>query len=352
MAADTSTRARLRRLAELRPERGRVLSVFLNLDPSEFALAPARATEINSVMTDAARRVDDVEALGHDDKRALRDDLERIRQALQASDIAADGTQGVAVYACAPAGLFELVRLPHPIETRAAVDFRPVLEPLLRSDGDERWAVLLANRQTARIFAGTAESLEESDRITDDVHAQHDQGGWSQLRYQRSIEQDVLRHLAHAADTLFARFKRRPFDHLLVGAPQELAGDVEQRLHPYLKERLAGRLSVDVENAAAEDVQAAAAAASEQHVAALERAALDRLAAGIGRGERAAAGADAVHAALEQARVEILLLAGDFDGEGRDEAIELAVGQSAQVLIVRHHDDLVLHGGIGAVLRF
>ena len=246
MAANT--RGRLRRLAEVRPERGRVLSVFLNLDPSEFAVGPARATEIHSVLNDAARRVEQVEALDHDAKQALREDLERVRATLEASDIADGGTQGVAVYACSPAGLFEVIRLPHPIETRAVVEFRPVIEPLVGREASDRWAVLLANRQTARIFSGTAERLEETDRVTDDVHAQHDKGGWSQANYQRSVEQDMLRHLAKAADVLFEHFKREPFDHLLVGSPQELSGEIEQRLHPYVKERLAGRLSVDVEN--------------------------------------------------------------------------------------------------------
>ena len=54
MAANTITRGRLRRLAELRPQRGMVLSVFFNLDPSEFATPAARATEVNSVVTAAA----------------------------------------------------------------------------------------------------------------------------------------------------------------------------------------------------------------------------------------------------------------------------------------------------------
>jgi len=66
----------------------------------------------------------------------------------------------------------------------------------------------------------------------------------------------------------------------------------------------------------------------------------------------ASAGADAVMAALEQARVDILLLAEDFAGPERDAAIELAIGQSAEILVARHHEDLVLHGGVGAVLRF
>ena len=90
----------------------------------------------------------------------------------------------------------------------------------------------------------------------------------------------------------------------------------------------------------------------DRHVAAVEREALDRFRQGIGRGDRGAAGPDGVMKALEEARVEILLLAEDFDAPELDAAVEQAITQSAQVLVVRHHDDLVMHGGIGAVLRF
>jgi peptide chain release factor subunit 1 len=352
MAANTITRGRLRRLAELRPERGLVLSVFFNLDPSEFATPAARSTEVNSVVTAAARKVDEAEGLSHDERQALRADVERVREVLRGSDIASNGTHGLAVFACGPEGLLEVVRLAHPIESRAIVDDHPCVEPLVRNGSSERWSVLLVNRRTARIFSGTADGLEETDRITDEVHQQHDQGGWSQANYQRSVEQDKLNHLLHAADTLFTRFKRRPFDHLLVGAPQELVGEVEQRLHPYLRRRLAGRLEIDVENSSAAAVQAAAADVVDRHVAAVEREALDRMHQGIGRGDRGVSRPDAVMEALQQQRVEILLLAEDFDAPELDEALEKAIRQSAQVIVVRHHDDLVMHGGIGAVLRF
>jgi peptide subunit release factor 1 (eRF1) len=352
MAADTITRGRLRRLAEFRPERGLVLSVFFNLDPSEFATPAARSTEVNSVVTAAAHKVDEAGDIGHDERVALRADVERVRDVLQGSDVASNGTHGLAVFACGPAGLLEVVRLAHPIESRAIVDDRPCVEPLVRSGSNERWTILLVNRRTARIFTGTADGLEETDRITDDVHQQHDQGGWSQANYERSVEQEKLNHLLRATDTLFAQFKRRPFDHLLVGAPQELVGEVEQRLHPYLRARLAGRLGIDVENSNAGAVQSAAAEVVERHVARVEREALDRMQQGIGRGDRGVSGPDAVMEALEQQRVEILLLAEDFDAPELDDALEKAITQSAEVIVVRHHDDLVMHGGIGAVLRF
>ncbi len=352
MAANPITRTRLRRLAELRPERGLVLSVFFNLDPSEFATPAARATEVNSVVTAAAHKVEEADGLDHEERQALRADVEHVRAVLQGPDIASNATHGIAVFSCGPADLFEVVRLPHPIQSRVLLDDHPCVEPLVRTGSGERWCVLLVNRRTARIFLGTPDGLEEIDHIEDDVHRQHDQGGWSQARFQRGIEQEKLNHLGHTLDTLFGRFKQQPFDHLVVGAPDETVAEVEEKLHPYLRARLAGRLGIDVENSSPVAVQAAAAEVVDRHVAAVEREALDRMHQGIGRGDRGVSGPEAVMDALEQARVEILLLAEDFDAPELDQALEKAITQSAEVLVVRHYDDLVMHGGIGAVLRF
>src|SRR5919112_473381 len=121
MAATTIDRGRLRRLADVHPERGRVLSVFLNLDPAEFATPPARATAITSILNDAAHRVEACEGLDHDEHEWLRADLERVRTALTDSDIAGNGTRAVAVYACDPEELLEVVALRRPVDSRVVI---------------------------------------------------------------------------------------------------------------------------------------------------------------------------------------------------------------------------------------
>src|SRR5918998_2253725 len=220
MAANTITRGRLRRLAEVRPERGRVLSVFLNLDPAQFATPAARSSAITSVLTEAAHRVEDAGALDHDEREALKADLERVREALS-GDIAANGTRALAVYACQAAELLEVVALRHPVDSRVVLERAAYVEPLVEEAERERWLVILANRRNARLFAGDGEAFEETDRIEDDVHSQHDQGGWSQARYQRGVEKEKDDHLAHVADVAFDAYKLRGFDHVLLGAPEE-----------------------------------------------------------------------------------------------------------------------------------
>src|SRR4051794_27013011 len=373
--AEPITQERVRALAAVHPQQGRVLSVFLNLDPAQFATAPARSSAITSVMTAAAHKVDEAGELTHEERMALREDVERVRDLLLGSDIASNGSRGVAVYACGPAGLLEVVHLRRPMENRVVLDRTAFVEPLVLQGMDEQWLVIITNRRAARLFVGPGDALVETDRIVDDVHSQHDQGGWSQLNYQRSVAKEVHDHLVHAAEVAFDRYKSRNLDRVLIGGPDELMGEFKSKLHPYLRERIAGKVSVDVENASLDDVCAAVEPVVVAHVTRRERDALDRLAQGVGTGGRGAAGIAEVLDALNQARVETLLIEENFRAGGRvdfaaglllpadadegepvedivEPAIEKAIEQSANAMVVRHHTDLEPLGGIGALLRF
>ena len=373
--AEPITQARLRALSAVHPDQGRVLSVFLNLDPTSFATPAARSSAITSVMTAAAHKVDESEGLSHDERIGLRNDVERVRGVLEGSDIAQNGTRAVAVYACGTEGLLEVVKLRRPVTNKVVLDRTAFVEPLVMQGTDENWMVLLTNRRAARLFFGPGDALEETDRLVDDVHQQHGKGGWSQSNYQRSVDKEVSDHLQNAADLAFKLYKERGADRVLVSVPAELHAEFKGKLHPYLIERAAGKISVDVENASLDDVCAAARPEITAHVKRSEREALDRLQAGVGSGGRGAAGIAEVLDALNQARVETLLIAENFQipgridfqaglllPEGRDEgepvdnivepAIEKAIEQSATAMVVRHHTDLDEIGGIGAVLRF
>lgn len=384
MQTSELTPERLRALAEIRPERGLVLSLYLNLDPREFSAPDARHTAIRSLVADAERQIADG-GLEHDEERGAREDIERVRRFLD-DELDADGAHAIALFASAPAGLWETIKLARPVPSTVLVDNRALVEPLAELADTTRWAVLLANRSTARILRGSRDGLTEVVHRDDGVHGQHSRGGWSQARYERSVDRAAEDHVRASAQDLMRLHQRRPIDALLLGGPEELMGDVEGALHPYLRERLAGRIVVDVEYTTPDDVLVAAREAFAEHGRAHEAGALDRLRAGIGAGGRAVGGWADVLGTLNEKRVEILLLARpdpthprapglvcpvcgwlgleaeacpvDGTGLGRREdiaepAVEAAVRQHAEVMVLRHHDDaLRVHGGVGAVLRF
>jgi peptide chain release factor subunit 1 len=351
--ATTITRGRLRRLAELRPETGRVLSVYLDLDPSEFATPPARATQINAALTKAEHLIEELkDELTHDEHVALREDATRIREALDPAGLGAGGTRGLAVFACGPADVFEIVRLPDAVETRVEVGETAYIQPLAVTGDSERWCVVLASSQDGRIFMGDEGGLDEVDRVYEELTFDSNTGNgqWAERRMQNTWARERKEHLEHVAEHLQRTLKTRPFDRLIISAPEPMDHDLEALLHPYVKERLAGRIRVDVENVNADAVLAAAAPVFEQVRREHEREVIERMRAGVGREDgRAVAGLEAVREALEQARVEVLLLEPRTPHEAE---VEKALEQSAEVLVLRHHPDLGPLGGIAAVLRF
>ncbi|HEX6714294.1 MAG TPA: Vms1/Ankzf1 family peptidyl-tRNA hydrolase [Thermoleophilaceae bacterium] len=363
----------LRRFAELRPDDGKVVSIYLNLDPTEFASAPARSTAINSVLDEAGRAARDEEA-------GVREDVERVRDAFKGMDF--QGAHAVAVFACGSEDLLEVIKLPRPVENAVVIDESPHIEPLVEVQTEARYGVVLVNRQTARIFRGSRDRLDEVARVDDEVHRRHDQGGLSQARYQRSVDKEATDHLNNAADELLRRHQRRPFEALFVAAPEAVFNDFCERLHPYLSERVAGRIEVDVEHTNVDEVQHAAEDTIASYERKLEKEALDRLEQARGTGGRGASGLEDTLGALNEQRVEILLLQDNFDAAGvccpqcgwlgpsgtgacpadgtptaeRDDITDLAVRraitQSAQVVRVSDDERLEPMGSIAAVLRF
>ena len=380
-----ANKQRLRELAALRPDGQKVLSLYLNLDPSEFPTPRDRAVELESLLGVVERELRE-DSLTHAQREALKRDIARVRSFFE-REFDASGTRGVAVFSASAIDFFDVHRLARPVRSEVAIDDSPFIEPLIELLGTSgNWMVVLVNRQTGRLLRGDRDHLEELAAVEDDVHGQHSQGGWSQARYQRSVDEDVQDHFRNVAEAVFVHFKRHSFDHLLLGGPTDALTEFEGKLHAYLRERLAGRIEIDVENSSADDVATAAATKIAEFEQAEEREALGRLREGVSKGTRGAAGLDDVLAALNERRVETLLVNQGFQANGctcpqcgsvysqdggtcpadgseldcRDDVLEsamrLALEQSAKVLVFGYDDDnrgeLEDHGDIAAVLRF
>jgi peptide subunit release factor 1 (eRF1) len=382
MQTNDLTAERLRQLADLKPGNARVLSLFLNLDPRDMATPPARASEVRSLLDQADKLVKEQEGLDHDQAKALREDLERLRSYFN-NGFDAKGAHGVAIYIAGPADLFDVIKLPRPVATNVVVDDSPFIEPIADLGSRARWMVLLVSRRDGRILRGTLDGLREVDQHWDETHGKHSQGGWSQARYQRSVEEEKKDHVRATADVLFEHYKRAPADRLLIGCTEEIYPDVKGALHAYLKERLVGRFDVDVENSSADDVFRLASRAMEDDERSSERAVLDKLLQGAGSGVRAVTGLDETLVSLNERRVEKLVVDHGFVAPGAvcpqcacvypqgttecpadgsatearadaiESAIELAFAQSAHVRVIRYFgEEIEPLGQIGALLRF
>lgn len=371
----------LRRLTDSRREKGKVLSVYLDLDPAQFATPAARSTEIHSLLDAAQRKVKQAEGLSDEERSALREDVERVRQFLEGDGFSAKGAHALALFSSRGGELFEALKLPRSVSSQVIVNDAPHVEPMAELSTPGRWAVLLVNRRAGRLLTGSGDRLVEDEDFRDEVAGGRDQGAGTQSRGQGAVDEEAKDHLQRTVEALRERTKRRSVERLIVASPRDLFPQVERALPPDLRDRVAGHVEVDVEHSGVDDVHRAATPLIEDDDRQREREALDTLEQGVGRGGRGAAGLDEVLAVVNERRVETLLIDEGFSAPGvlcpscgwigvsgeecpsdgatlehHEDIVELAIERTIQssgaILVVRHHDDLARHGSIGAVLRF
>ena len=386
MATDITT-DRLRELAETRSAQGKVLSVFINLDPREFATPPARATEISSVLDAAARTIRDADGLTPDERTALQADLERVRTAMR-NGVDTKEARSLAVFASQPAGLFEILKLPRPVDHKVAISETPCVEPLARIGTGELWWLVLVDRKHARLLAGTVDGLVELWRHEDDVLGRvdsdrHDQDGRSERRYERGVEKEVDVHLRGVASELARRLRDVRVAGILVGGPKETTGQLASLLPADVAKCVQGHVEVDVWNSGADAVLAAARPVLDALTARRDAELLAKIDEGLGTGGRAVSGLADVLVAVHERRIDTLVIQEGFTAKGTrcpqcgwmgvsaggqcpadgtmtdvvDNVVEAAVGrafgQDARVRYLAVGDEAIeTKGSIAAVLRF
>lgn len=391
MQANEVTTERLRRLAASKPrDGGKVLSVYVDFDPSQFGTQPARASAISSAIDAADREVRDATSLDHGVRTGLRSGLERVRDFLQ-REFDASGAHGLAVFCDSADELFEALKLPVSVDQRAVITDAPFVEPLAGLDPGARFLIVLANRRVGRLLFGSPDGLREVARVDDETPGHHRRGGLSQPRYERSIDNEALAHIKRVGEAAGRRFGGRALDGILLGGPEDARARLAEALPSALRDQVAGTVAVDVETTSADEVLAAARPEFERLEQAREDEALARLREGLSGGPRPAAGRlmDVLEA-LNQRRVETLLIAAGTTAPGREcpscgwlgvggdecpadgtptiahddvlgPAVQRALLQSADVRFLSPRaqageparaQELDMYGGIGAVLRY
>jgi len=129
MQANEVTTERLRRLAEVRPgDGGKVLSVYVDFDPSQFGTQPARSSAITSALDEAEKEVRDAGSLDPGVRVGLRSGIERVRDFLR-RDLDTSGAHGLAVFCDSTDELFEALKLPVSVHQRVVKEALPFLKP-------------------------------------------------------------------------------------------------------------------------------------------------------------------------------------------------------------------------------
>ena len=380
--AGTITWEQLRELAAFRARHGRAVSLYVGLDPSTVPTAGDLASHTRSLLARAEQQLDEQRAtLSHDERKALAHDLERI-EAWFGEEFNRDGVRGVALFAGGPDDLFLPLLLPWAVRDEARIAKQLYLAPLVRVVGSGDGAlVAYVGRERGDVYRLRAGQLIPLAEETADVPGRHDQGGWSQARYERHIETIVDRHLRDVADALDRCVRRLRGVRVVLAGPEETRSGFESLLSPETRAALVGWVAAEAHVDATRLLEAARPLLEEWR-AGREEELLGRWREEAARNGRAAAGWEETLQAASDGRVELLLVqdgadrpafvcpacgrAQATDGscpldgttlQSADTGLDLAVHQTLThggtvEVIGEEHRDLEPVGGVAALLRF
>ncbi|MET0728540.1 MAG: hypothetical protein ABWZ76_09625 [Acidimicrobiales bacterium] len=370
--ADLSEAA-IRELAGIRGESAPITSFYLDVDGRRLVRQQDVELELDVQLRAARERANGHESVHHD--------LRRIEAFVRAG-VDRSSTRGLAIFASAANDLWEVIELPVPVRSHVVINHAPAigqLESVVREH--EPIGVLLADRQRARLFVFELGRLAEHSELIDELPRDYDTRGMRERGTpEPHVEELAHQHLRHAARAAFGLWQGHGFQHLAIGAPDAIASELEGALHPYLRERLAGRIHLGV-TAAIHEVQAAAQEIENRVERARDAAIVARLKEAAATGGRGVVGLADTLAVLNEHRVERLVVSQGFSQEGWrcpetgalaavgptnprngatmarvtdvvEDAIEEAIIQGLPVTICIGNADLDVLGRIGALLRY
>jgi peptide subunit release factor 1 (eRF1) len=251
-------------------------------------------------------------------KESLAGDLEAIA-GFGVQSLGSYNSAGLAVFSCSRKGFLEVLDLPHGPRNRIVFDQNFFVRPLLAIlDKYRRICVLLVGRREARLYGVHMGAITPPERLTSDVPGRvKDVGfaGSASRRIERNLEAHVLEHYKKASQLAFDLFKKGRFDWLFLGCEDDSNPHAESVLHPYLKERLKGRLKAKTSDAPGKvlkeaiELEARLNADEEVEVVA-------RLIAELERGGKACSGIKETLQRLNQFEVQSLVVTHNFSREG------------------------------------
>src|SRR5919202_809956 len=258
------------------------------------------------------------------ERESFERDAERINEYL-ANELRPE-TNGVAVFACAGAGdFFEAVQLAAPIENhRLYIYNQPHLYPLARVlDTYPRYAVLVADTNRARLFVfGRGKALQREE--VQNVKTRGSRvGGWSQMRYQRHLEQYHLQHAKEVVDQLERVVREDDIRHIILAGDAVIIPLLKEQFPKAVADKVVDVLSLDI-NAPEHEVLEESLNAMRRYDAQTDAERVGRLLDEYRAGGLAVVGARDTLAALAMGQVEELIIAArqqDIEGDRREVAI-------------------------------
>src|SRR6185312_4334936 len=287
------------------------ISLYLRIDKER--IEDDFTIRFKNLLGDGADNLDG--SLSSEQRDAVLSDMEKIRIFIR--DQQKQYGEGLALFANSHADIWEVISLPAQIESGMTIAPTLNVAPLIRLlDQLEPFATCMIARDQSRLFYGNMERFQVfSESHADDVPGKHQQGGWSQARYERHVEEHVRARYKETAEQLLRFVQERPCRFLVLAGPDEVVAGFLTFLHPYVRERYIGSTNLLME-ANINDVHRESCAVVRNRLREEAQHAIESLLNTSTVGGLGVTGLHATIDALNQQQLMTLIVADSFETPG------------------------------------
>jgi peptide chain release factor subunit 1 len=329
MTASTVLNDQLARLAAFEPSPYPVVSLYLNTQPDQRG----RDNFQTFVRKELKARAQTYPQRSPE-REMLERDMNRIAQYLEAE--LRPSANGVALFACDAGELFEAVQLDAPVEGHwLYVGDQPHLYPLARLASQyPRYAVVLADTNRTRILVVAHGGVQREMPIEGVKTRRTTQGGWSQARYQRHVENYHLHHIKDVIEALEKIVARDGIEQIVISGDPVVIPLFREQLPKPLAEKVVDEISLGAD-ADKDAVLRASLETLREADAKTDREKVDAAVGAYRAGGLGVVGPDATLLAITNGQVDELLIAASLAGIERlrgTRAAQMAIANDASIV--------------------
>jgi peptide subunit release factor 1 (eRF1) len=316
----------------------------------------------------------------------LRADLDWIEE--QGDRLVAQATvpeaDGVALFACGPLGLREILTVRVPFQNAFVVAERPLLTPLAALAEEALPAIVVfVDGSHARLIPIDPAGQGDELTLEHGVPGRHSRGGWAlmaQSRYQRHVEVHRDQHFEAVAEALQELSAQQGGVRIVLAGEDRMVAAFRSRLPTTLAGRVAGTISAARYETASTLADRATALLARLDASEQERV-LNEVLTEAAKGGQAIAGVEGTLHAVGRGAVRRLYLLRGFSEAGAacttcaamqpgeaatcracggptkrvclgDEVVDRVVTAGGEIAVIDAHAALERAGGMAALLRF
>jgi len=271
--------------------------------------------------------------------------------------------------------------LPQSVRSQAHIEDTAFLRPLMfLLDQYEPYTVITVNRHIANFFLISLGEIHERKEFVSDIPRRHDQGGWSQKRFERKIERAVEQHVQRVTKFATKRLRETGARRIVLGGDDNMIHLLKKNLPERELKMVVGTVPSNPHESAHETLERTLKVASEAERAS-EQLAVQELRDALAHAGKAVSGIKETLNAINNKKITKLILHSDFHLDGSlcrncqmlfapttqcpncnlltehlddlaEEIAERVFAEKGEVEFVMDNVDLEALGGIGAILRY